>query len=188
MVDLIEPRTERLQLRQWRDSDRAPFAKINADPRVMEHFPSALTRTESDAGVDRQIAHIQQHGWGFWAVERLDDGAFIGFVGIKMVSDELPFAPAVEIGWRLAAEYWGQGYATEAAQASLGVAFDRLALEEVMSFTALPNQRSQAVMERLGMQRDPETFDHPLVPATSPLRCHCLYRLSRERWRAQSVR
>lgn len=185
MADLIEPRTARLQLRQWRDSDRAPFAEVNADPRVMEHFPSALTRAESDAGVDRQIAHIQQHGWGFWAVERLDDQEFIGFVGIKTVSEELPFAPAVEIGWRLAAESWGQGYATEAAQASLAVAFDQLALGEVVSFTALPNQRSQAVMERLGMERDLKTFDHPLVSASSPLRCHCLYRLSRERWRAQ---
>lgn len=182
MVELIEPRTTRLQLRQWRDSDRAPFAEMNADPQVMEFFPARLTRSESDAGIDRQIAHIQEHGWGFWAVEQLQDGKFVGFVGIKNVADNLPFAPAVEIGWRLGVPFWGHGYATEAAEASLQVAFDRLGLEQVVSFTTLTNVRSQAVMERLGMQRDPATFDHPLVPPGNPLRRHCLYRLALRTW------
>ncbi|SEA21204.1 GNAT family N-acetyltransferase [Microbulbifer marinus] len=179
---LIEPKTERLQLRNWRDSDRGPFAEMNADPRVMEHFPALLSRAESDAGVDRQLAHIEKYGWGFWAVERLEDEKFIGFVGIKHVTDDMPFAPAVEIGWRLGTEYWGQGYATEAARASLRVAFEQLELPEVVSFTPLTNLRSQAVMERLGMRRAPETFEHPLVPVASPLRKHCLYQLDRDRW------
>ncbi|SDK75268.1 GNAT family N-acetyltransferase [Microbulbifer yueqingensis] len=183
MAKLIEPVTERLQLRQWRDSDRAPFADINADPRVMEYFPSTLTRAGSDAGIDRQIAHIEQHGWGFWAVERLEDMAFMGFVGLKHTPGELPFSPAVEIGWRLDAPYWGYGYATEAARASLAVAFEQLGLEQVVSYTALTNQPSRAVMERLGMCRAPETFEHPLVPEGSALRRHCLYRITAGQWR-----
>ncbi|WP_237067985.1 GNAT family N-acetyltransferase [Microbulbifer guangxiensis] len=183
MAEWIEPRTARLQLRQWRDSDRVPFAAMNADPQVMEYFPALLSRAESDAGIDRQIAHIEQHGWGFWALERREDRAFLGFVGIKQVADNLPFAPAVEIGWRLGVPFWGCGYATEAAATSLRVAFEQLGLDEVVSFTALPNVRSRAVMERLGMQRDPATFEHPLVPQGSGLRTHCLYRLSRIDWR-----
>ncbi|SHG27100.1 Protein N-acetyltransferase, RimJ/RimL family [Microbulbifer donghaiensis] len=175
---LIEPKTERLQLRNWRDSDRAPFAGMNADPQVMEYFPALLSRAESDAGIDRQLAHFEKYGWGFWAVERLEDGAFIGFVGIKNVTDDMPFAPAVEIGWRLGVKYWGHGYATEAARAALQVAFEQLKLPEVVSFTPLTNLRSQAVMERLGMQRDPDTFEHPLVPVGSLLRKHCLYRIT----------
>ena len=180
---LIEPKSNRLQLRQWRDSDRAPFASMNADPRVMEFFPALLSREESDAAVDRQIAHISQYGWGFWAVERLVDQQFIGFVGIKTVSDDLPFAPAVEIGWRLAPEFWGQGYATEAARVSLQVAFERLQLEEVVSFTVVGNFRSRAVMEKLGMREAAETFLHPALPAGHPMQEHCLYRISREAFR-----
>lgn len=183
MVKLIEPGTERLQLRQWRAGDRAPIAAMNADPRVMEHFPATLSRAESDAAVDRQIAHIECYGWGFWALERTGDGAFIGFVGLKHVPPELPCAPAVEIGWRLAFPFWGRGYATEAARASLAVAFAQLGLDEVVSFTTLPNRRSQAVMERLGLCRDPATFEHPLLPEGSPLRRHCLYRITSGRWR-----
>ena len=183
MNSLIQPQTKRLQLRQWRDSDRAPFAVMNADTRVMEFFPALLSRAESDAAVDRQIAHIEQHGWGFWAVERLADQQFIGFVGIKTVAADLPFAPAVEIGWRLSPEYWGQGYATEAARASLAVGFNQLGLEEIVSFTPVFNHRSRAVMERLGMREDSCTFEHPLVPIGIPLRRHCLYRLAAGNWR-----
>ena len=184
MKTLIEPKTARLQLRQWRDSDREPFAAMNADQQVMELFPALLSRTESDAGIDRQIAHIEKYGWGFWAVERLEDQRFIGFVGIKNVTDDMPFAPAVEIGWRLAVPSWGKGYAAEAARASLKVGFEQLGLPEIVSFTVPANARSRAVMEKLGMQAAPDTFEHPALPPGHPMRQHCLYRLRREQWRA----
>ncbi|GAA5524268.1 acetyltransferase PA3944 [Microbulbifer aestuariivivens] len=183
MVELIEPASARLRLRQWRDSDRAPLAAMNADGEVMEFFPAVLTRADSDAGFERLAAHIERHGWGFWALRRRVDGVFVGFAGLKHVSAALPCAPAVEIGWRLARRYWGYGYATEAARASLAVAFEQLDLAEVVSFTALTNLRSQRVMERLGMQREPLTFDHPLLPVGSPLRRHCLYRCRVNKWR-----
>lgn len=182
MGKLIEPQTQRLQLRQWRDSDCAPFADLNADPRVMEFFPEPLTRQQSDAAVDRASAHIAEHGWGFWAAERKEDGQFIGFVGIKYAPEELPFAPCVEIGWRLAVPFWGCGYASEAAKAALRVAFEDLRLRELVSFTPLQNLRSQKVMQRLGMREDPHAFEHPLLPQDSPLRRHCLYRLTADEW------
>lgn len=185
MKTLIQPQTERLLLRQWRDTDRAPFAAMCADPRVMEYFPTTLDRAASDATVDRQIAHIAEHGWGFWAAECLEDGAFIGFVGLKHAPAQLPFAPCVEIGWRLARSHWGYGYATEAARATLQVAFEQLALPEVVSFTPLQNRRSQSVMQRLQMRRDAEPFDYPGLAADSPLRAHCLYRLNATEWRAR---
>ncbi|QKX16542.1 GNAT family N-acetyltransferase [Microbulbifer sp. YPW1] len=176
-MQLIEPKTQRLQLRQWRESDREPFAAMNADPRVMEFFPALLSRTESDAGIDRQITHIEKYGWGFWAVETLREKQFIGFVGIKHVTDDMPFAPAVEIGWRLAPQAWGKGYATEAARVSLRVGFEQLGLEEIVSFTVPGNFRSRAVMQKLGMQQD-ENFLHPALPEGHPMQAHVLYRLS----------
>ncbi|MFC6634010.1 GNAT family N-acetyltransferase [Microbulbifer taiwanensis] len=183
MKKLIEPLTERLLLRQWCNEDRAPFAELNADPRVMKYFPGIQTRQESDASVDRASAHIAEHGWGFWALERLEDNRFIGFVGIKHAPEELPFSPCVEIGWRLGVSYWGHGYATEAARASLDVAFQVLGLNEVVSFAVVNNRPSRVVMERLGMREDPQTFEHPLLPEGSPLRRHCLYRLRAAEWR-----
>lgn len=183
MNNLIEPQTERLQLRQWRDEDRTPFAELNADPQVMEYFPAILDRAASDATVDRLSAHIAEHGWGFWAVERRQDGKFIGFVGLQHAPPELPFSPCVEIGWRLASLYWGRGYASEAANVALCVAFEELQLREVVSFTALQNIRSQRVMQRLGMREDPQAFEHPRLPANSHLRRHCLYRLTAKQWR-----
>lgn len=174
---LIEPETERLWLRQWRESDREPFARMNADPAVMEFFPALLSRAESDAGIDRQIAHIEQHGWGFWAVETRADKQFIGFVGIKNVAEDMPFAPAVEIGWRLAKSVWGRGYATEAARACLQVGFEQLELREIVSFTVPGNFRSRAVMEKLGMQQG-ENFLHPSLPPAHPMQEHVLYRLA----------
>jgi RimJ/RimL family protein N-acetyltransferase len=170
---VTELRTERLLLRQWRDEDRAPFAALNADPDVMEHFPSTMTREASDAFVDFNIATIAERGWGLWAVEA--DGEFIGFVGLN----EPRFRPGVEIGWRLAREAWGHGYATEAARAVLEFAFDTIGLDEVISFTSTTNVRSQHVMERIGMTCDPaDDFDHPNV-ADERLRRHVLYRLAR---------
>jgi ribosomal-protein-alanine N-acetyltransferase len=176
--------TPRLLLRQWRASDREPFAALNADPVVMEHFVAPIGQAESDAFVDRQIANLAGRGYGLWAVEVRDGAPFIGFVGLESPAYEAPFTPAVEVGWRLARAAWGNGFATEAARAALDFGFDRLRLGEIVSFTAPANVRSIAVMERLGMTRDPaDDFDHPRVPPGHPLRRHVLYRLDRRRHR-----
>lgn len=169
-------------LRQWRDSDRQPFAEMNADPKVMEFYPGTLDRTRSDALADRIQSLIIERGWGFWALQLKCDDRFIGFTGLHIPSPSLPFCPCVEIGWRLARPYWGLGYATEAANAALRIAFDSLRLEEVVSFTALSNRRSRAVMERLGMIDTGENFMHPDVPEDSGLKEHCLYRVRRQGW------
>ena len=185
MTTVVTLRTERLILRPWRDSDRAPFAAINADPRVMEHFPKTSTREESDAGVDRIVARMEQQGFGLWAVEVPGVAVFIGFIGLNP-ADAVLGRPVLEIGWRLAAEHWGHGYATEGARASLAHAFDVLGNDEVVSFAAAANQRSRHVMEKLGLVHRPEDdFDHPGVPATWSGRRHVLYRITRERWRSQ---
>lgn len=168
--------TPRLRLRQWREEDHAPFAQLNADPVVMEYFPSTLTRAESDALAQRFATLIAERGWGCWAAERKADARFIGYVGLNVPSAPLPFSPCTEVGWRLAAEFWGQGYASEAAREALRVGFDELGLAEIVSFTAISNRRSRAVMERLGMLES-GTFEHPSVPVGNLLRPHCLYRL-----------
>ena len=178
----IESDTPRLRLRQWRDDDLTPFAALNADPEVMGHFPAPLQRHESDALARRCQALIAERGWGFWAAELKESGAFIGFVGLHTPLAELPFAPCVEVGWRLARTYWGRGLATEAACAALRVGFETLGLREIVSFTTLGNLRSRAVMERIGMTNSHADFEHPAVPEGHPLRLHCLYRISRAQW------
>jgi ribosomal-protein-alanine N-acetyltransferase len=179
----MELTTDRLSLRRWRLADREPFAALNADPEVMRHFPAPLTREQSDAFADRIEAAIEQQGWGLWALEEAGTGAFIGFTGLARPSFDAHFTPAVEIGWRLARGAWSRGYATEAARAAAAFAFDTLALEELVSFTAAGNGRSRAVMERLGMTRDPaDDFDHPAVARGDPLERHVLYRLPATRW------
>jgi RimJ/RimL family protein N-acetyltransferase len=183
MTDLIELDTERLRLRQWREEDREPFATLNADLRVMEFFPAPLDRVTSDGMLDRCKSLISERGWGLWAVELKATREFIGYVGLHVPVPELPCSPCVEIGWRLAAPYWGYGYATEAAVAALEVGFDRLHLSEIVSFTTLSNTRSRRVMERLGMQFTGELFEHPALPINHPLRLHCLYRLSFQNWK-----
>jgi RimJ/RimL family protein N-acetyltransferase len=176
-------RTSRLLLRAWRASDREPFAAMNADPRVMEHFPEIYSRERSDAFVDRIAARWEELGYGLWAVERLDLGRFIGYVGLWPATFDAPFTPAIEVGWRLAAEHWRNGFATEGARASLRYGFDSLGLEEIVSFTAMTNVRSWRVMERLGMQRDPDgAFNHPMVPAGHRVQPHVLYRMPLRRW------
>jgi RimJ/RimL family protein N-acetyltransferase len=176
--------TERLVLRGWTDADKAPFAAMNADTRVMELFPTVLTAVESDALVARMMEAFREVGFGLWAVERRSDRALLGFVGLAAPAWEAAFTPCVEIGWRLAFDAWGRGYATEAARAVLEFAFDRLRLTHVVSFTTVGNRRSRAVMERLGMSHDPrDDFEHPRLPAGHPLRRHVLYRLSADRWR-----
>jgi RimJ/RimL family protein N-acetyltransferase len=184
-----EIRTERLLLRGWRDADLAPFAALNADPEVMEHFPSPLSREESDGFVGRAIEGWAANGFGLWAVERTDDGAFLGFTGLTRPRFDAPFTPAVEVGWRFARFTWGQGFATEAAAASLAFGFEVLRLDEIVSFTSPANVRSWRVMERLGMAHDPaDDFDHPRLPEGHPLRRHVLYRLRREAWEQRRER
>jgi RimJ/RimL family protein N-acetyltransferase len=179
-------RTDRLRLRGWRDADREPFADLNADPEVMEHFPAPLSREQSDAFLAQIVAAWADRGYGLWAVEQRSDRRFLGFVGLAMWAFDAPFMPAVEVGWRLARDAWGRGYATEAATAVLDWAFDVLGLDEIVSFTAPVNARSTAVMERLGMARDPaDDFDHPRVPVGHPLRRHVLYRISRGAWQTR---
>lgn len=183
---VIEIDTPRLRLRQWRASDVVPFAAMNADPRVMEFFPELMRPPESRAVARRIRELILLRGWGLWAVEVRDGARFIGFVGLHVPSPALPCAPCVEIGWRLAPAHWGKGYATEAARAALEVGFARLGLDEIVSFTSLRNLRSQAVMQRLGMVRDADNFEHPDIPQGSPLREHVLYRIRREHWEARA--
>jgi RimJ/RimL family protein N-acetyltransferase len=175
-----ELRTDRLLLRRWLPSDRTPFAALNADPRVMEHFPAVLTREKSDALVARIEAGFDRHGFGLWALEIPNAASFAGFVGLSVPGLEAHFTPCVEIGWRLGAEYWGRGYATEAARAVLTFGFEPLALPEIVSFTVPGNVRSRRVMERIGMSHDPAgDFDHPALPEGHPLRRHVLYRMAR---------
>jgi RimJ/RimL family protein N-acetyltransferase len=172
--------THRLHLRLWRDEDLPAFAAMNADPRVMEFFPKPLDRAESDALAARIRDLLAQRGFGLWAVEVPGVADFIGFVGLTVPKFEAHFTPCVEIGWRLAHEHWGRGYATEAARAALDFGFGHLALEEIVSLTTTVNQRSRAVMERIGMTRTPaDDFDHPALPEGHPLRRHVLYRASR---------
>lgn len=174
----VELSTERLLLREWRESDRDAWAAMNADPEVMEFFPAVLDRAAADAAFDRLGGRLVEQGWGLWAVDL--DGEFLGFTGLNPVGFEASFAPAVEVGWRLARSAWGRGFATEAAREALRYAWEELALDHVVSLTAVGNLRSRAVMERLGMTRDPaDDFDHPSVPEGSPLRRHVLYRLQR---------
>ena len=184
-----ELRTARLLLRRWRKTDWAPFAALNADPLVMEHFPAPLRREESDDLADRIAAGFDERGWGLWAVEVLDQAAFAGFIGLNPATFDAPFTPAVEVGWRLARDYWGCGYATEGAGAALSFGFDALALEEIVSFTTHGNARSRRVMERLGMRRDPsDDFENPNLPEGDALRPHVLYRLDRATWQRDAAR
>lgn len=184
MPDRPALRTERLIMRRWRGADREPFAALNADPQVMEHFPALLSRAESDALVDRIEAGFEADGYGFWALEIAATGEFIGLTGLSPVNFAAPFAPAVEMAWRLTRTAWGHGYATEAALRALGYAFDDAHIDEVVSFTSVLNVRSQAVMRRIGMSRDPSgDFEHPLVPEGHRLRRHVLYRITAVRWK-----
>jgi RimJ/RimL family protein N-acetyltransferase len=180
--------TERLYLRQWQASDFAIFAEMNADPEVMQYFPKLLTPRVSDVIANKCQQLIADNGWGLWAVSLKGDeensGDFIGFVGLNDTHANMSFAPAVEIAWRLHNDYWGQGYATEAARASLHFAFTELGLEEVVSFTAVINKRSQKLMQRLGMTNTQENFYHPMLDRNHRLAEHVLYKITRQQWQA----
>lgn len=182
MINIIEPRTDRLQLRQWTPSDRDAFAAMSADPQVMKYFPSTLNRSESDALAEKCATLIAERGWGVWAAELLETREYLGIIGLHIPRADLPFSPCVEILWRLARSQWGHGYATEAARAALKVGFEQLNLKEIVSFAAVSNYRSRAVMERINMIDTGKTFEHPDVPESSLLREHCWYKISRESW------
>ncbi len=174
--------TGRLLLRRWKPADREPFARLNADPRVMEFMPACLSRAESDLFADRIEDHFHRHGFGLYAVELRAGPSFIGFAGFQIPRLEAHFTPCVEIGWRLSAENWGQGLATEAGRSLVQFAFDSLALDALVSFTVPANHRSRRVMEKIGMTRNArEDFDHPALATGHPLRRHVLYRISRSR-------
>jgi RimJ/RimL family protein N-acetyltransferase len=170
-------KTPRLLLRPWREGDLVPFGELNADPDVMRHFPARLTFEESREWMEKARRHVEEFGWGWWAVELKGQAPFIGFIGLNRVPFTAPFTPAVEIGWRLARAHWGQGLAPEGARAALDFAFGPLALPEVVAFTAVGNHPSRRVMEKLGMARDPaDDFHHPKVPRDHPLSLCVLYR------------
>ena len=175
--------SSRVCLRRWRDEDREAFAAMNSDARVMEFFRSRLSRAESDAMVDSIQNHFSEHDFGLWAIEVPGVVPFVGFTGLSFARFSAHFTPCVEVGWRLAFEHWGHGYATEAARLALGYGFRTLALSKVVSFTSATNQRSRAVMERLEMRRDPaEDFDYPALPEGHLLRPHVLYRLGSDEY------
>jgi RimJ/RimL family protein N-acetyltransferase len=180
VAKIYELATPRLLLRQWRDSDLVPYIQMGQDAEVTKFFPKPLSPQESEEMAERCKSLIAERGWGFWAAEQISSGCFIGFIGLHIPPVSMPCSPCVEIGWRLARPYWDKGLATEGANAALEFAFNTLELPEVVSFTALGNVRSEAVMKRLGMKRDELTFEHPLVPEGHALREHCLYRKQRQ--------
>lgn len=176
--------TPRLLLRRWRAEDREPFYRINSDPHVMLFFPACLTRAESNAALDRMEAHFVEHGFGLWAAELIETGELAGFIGLSMPRFTAHFTPCVEIGWRLAVEFWGRGLATEGAREAMRYGFEKARLSEIVSFTVAQNLRSIRVMEKLGMRRDKAgDFDHPSIAEGHPLRRHVLYRLRATEYR-----
>jgi RimJ/RimL family protein N-acetyltransferase len=170
--------TDRLLLRRWTEADRAPFFRLNSDAKVMEFMPKPLSRPESDLLVDRIEDHFRKHSFGLYALELRQDHSFVGFLGLAIPAFAAHFTPCVEIGWRLSANHWGKGLATEAARAVVRHAFEQLKLDALVSFTTPANIRSRRVMEKIGMVHNPaEDFDHPNLPDGHPLRRHVLYRL-----------
>lgn len=182
---MIFVQTPRLSLRQWQDSDRAPFAQMNACAQVMEYFPATYSQAESNMHLDKQIRAIEQRGYGFFAAERRDTREFIGFIGLSNCPAGLPFAPCVEIGWRLLSAHWGQGFATEGALACLEFAFTELDLPDVISMTPCLNKRSERVMQKLGLENQYDNFNHPSVPPGHALCEHVFYKIDQTQWREQ---
>jgi RimJ/RimL family protein N-acetyltransferase len=182
---ITELESARLLMRQWRDADLDAFADMCADERVMKYFPDTLSRLESASMIGRIRGHFVEFGFGLWALERKDTGAFIGFTGLSTVAFDAPFVPAVEIGWRLAHDHWGLGFASEAAWTALGCGFGKLELEEVVAFTAELNVPSEKIMQAIGMRRDAQDdFNHPALAEGHPLQRQRLYRITREQWQA----
>lgn len=186
MIPPIEVSSLRLQLSQWRDADLPVFAQLNADPVAMRYFPRCLSRSESDALAQRCRRGVDERGWGLWAVRERDSEDFVGMVGLQSLNAALPFAPGVEIVWRLHRRYWGRGYASEAANLVLEAAFEGLQLKELVAFSARANQPSRALMARLGMYDTLRNFLHPALSHDHPLAEHVLYMLSARDWRLAS--
>ena len=174
---MIYIETQRLLLRDWKEEDIEPFAVLNSDTEVMRYFLQPLTAEESVAFYRRMKDEFIQYGYGLYAIEKKDDGAFIGFTGFHNITFEVNFAPGIEIGWRIRQEDWNKGYVTEAAQACLAYAQKRLPFKLVWSFTSLRNKASQRVMQKIGMEKAGE-FLHPNVPNGHPLKEHVLYRIA----------
>ncbi|QDU12039.1 GNAT family N-acetyltransferase [Gimesia aquarii] len=173
--------TPRLILRQWSETDVAPFAEMNKDPRVMKHFPNILSYEQSSQMVKRITAHFEEHGFGLWAVEVKKTSQFAGFIGLAVPQFTADFTPCVEVGWRLAVPFWNQGYATEGARVALEFGFTQCKLSEIFSFTVPANLASRRVMEKIGMSYLCD-FDHPALLEKDPLRQHVLYHItSKER-------
>jgi len=171
-------KTKRLILRPWKEEDLEPFARLNADPRVMEYLPTVLTKKQSEATLKSSQAHIEKYGWGKWAVTLLDTGELIGRIGLGEVDFQANFTANIELGYRLAFEHWGKGYASEGAAECLKFGFETLNLSEIVSFTAIQNMRSRRIMEKVGMYHDSKgDFDHPQLPEGHPLRRYVLYRI-----------
>jgi RimJ/RimL family protein N-acetyltransferase len=171
--------TPRLVLRQWNDDDVERWADMNADPRVMEFFPSTMDRERSQQQAALMHDDLEKNGYGWFVIERKDRPGFAGVLALDDIRYEMPFEPLREIGWRLPVESWGNGYATEGARALLRFAFEELQWPEVIAMTAVINMRSRRVMEKLGMTHDPaEDFDHPRVPDGLAIKRHVLYRIS----------
>lgn len=188
-MTLVTIHTERLVLRQWREQDREPFVELNADPRVMEFFPRTWTREESEASFQSSRNHIEKYGWGKWAACLRETDEFVGRIGLEEVDFQAHFSPNVELGYRIAYKYWGKGYATEGARAALEYGFQGLQLEEIVAFTPVQNVRSQLVLERIGMHRNPEEdFDHPKLPKGHRLSRHVLYRIDKKCFMLQGGR
>jgi RimJ/RimL family protein N-acetyltransferase len=180
--------TDRLVMREWRDSDKAPYADMCADPEVMEHFPATLTAQQSSEMVDSMVASWEERGFGLWACERRDSGEFVGYVGLSSPRYQAHFTPCVEVGWRLARSHWGHGFAPEAGAAALQWGFTHLVLpdDRIVSFTTTRNLNSQRVMQKLGLTHDArDDFDHPLLPDW-PDRRHVLYQITRDQWRGMT--
>ncbi len=186
-MKITELETERLLLRQWKESDFKNLAILNSDPEVMEYYPTLLSREESDAMGYKFQALLSEKGWGFWAVELKNLDSFIGFAGLHTPKQSLPFSPCVEICWRLLKPYWGNGYATEAAKATLKFTFETLGLTEIVAFTTVLNSRSRSVMERLGFGNTFQNFSHPDIPPGHPLSEHVLYKLTRSEWQSNGL-
>lgn len=169
-------KSERLGFRQWQASDLPTFAEMNANAEVLRFFPTLLTTEESNALAERLMKGIEEYGYGFFAVDRLEEGDFIGFIGLINATFEASFTPCVEVGWRLKREVWNKGYATEGAKRCVEYGFETLKLEEIYSFTALPNLASERVMQKIGMQKI-GTFEHPRIADNHLLKNHVLYKI-----------
>lgn len=178
--------TKRLVLRNWRTEDREPFFNIMSDPEVMKYFLTTYDRLQSNAVIEKMRALIIHQGWGVWAIERKNDNALLGMLGLYKGDSDFPFSPFVEVLWRLRKDCWGQGYATEGAKAVLDFAFNTLKLNEVVAFTSIHNKRSENVMRRLGMSNANANFFHPRVDPKHWLSEHVLYKVTREEWLSQS--